>query len=241
MGKKIRIDKILSNLGYGSRKEIKDYVKYGFVVVDGKTVKDSGQQVDPETSDITFRGDSIFYREHVYLIMNKPPGVISSTYDSREKTVVELLEEKYQPFEVFPVGRLDKDTEGLLVLTNDGALAHEVLSPKKHVPKTYYAKIQGRVTQQDIEAFRLGITLEDGYLCLPAELTILKSDDLSEIEVILHEGKFHQIKRMFEAVGKKVIYLKRISMGQLQLDPKLELGQYRELTKEELQLLQQRV
>jgi len=167
--------------------------------------------------------------------------VISSTYDSREETVVDLLEDKYHPFEVFPVGRLDKDTEGLLILSNDGALAHDLLSPKKHVPKTYYAKIQGIVTEEDVKAFNLRVTLDDGYLCLPAVLNIINSNAVSEVEVILHEGKYHQIKRMFEAVGKKVLYLKRISMGQLQLDSSLELGQYRELTEKELQLLQKRV
>ena len=143
-------------------------------------------------------------------------------------------------FEPFPVGRLDKDTEGLLVLTNDGQLAHRVLSPKKHVPKTYYAKIDGKVTEEDIEAFKNGVTLDDGYETMPSELVILKSDDISEIELTIHEGKFHQVKRMFESVGKTVVYLKRLSMGALKLDETLELGEYRELTDEEVKLIEVR-
>ncbi len=143
-------------------------------------------------------------------------------------------------FEPFPVGRLDKDTEGLLVLTNDGQLAHRVLSPKKHVPKTYYAKIDGKVTEEDIEAFKNGVTLDDGYETMPSELVILKSDDISEIELTIHEGKFHQVKRMFESVGKTVVYLKRLSMGALKLDEILELGEYRELTDEEVKLIEVR-
>jgi len=138
-----------------------------------------------------------------------------------------------------PVGRLDKDTEGLLILTNDGQLSHNLLSPKKHIPKTYYAHVCGTVTQEDIEAFKLGVELDDGYKTLPADLTILKSADISEIKLTIMEGKFHQVKRMFEAVGKKVTYLKRISMGNLMLDEGLELGEYRELTQEELELLRE--
>lgn len=143
-------------------------------------------------------------------------------------------------FEPFPVGRLDKDTEGLLVLTNDGQLAHRVLSPKKHVPKTYYAKIQGKVTEEDILAFEKGVILDDGYETMPSQMKILKSDDMSEIELTIHEGKFHQVKRMFESVGKKVVYLKRLSMGKLMLDENLGLGEYRELTDEEVKLIEER-
>lgn len=154
--------------------------------------------------------------------------------------MLDLIDDEYLVFEPFPVGRLDKDTEGLLVLTNDGQLAHRVLSPKKHVPKTYYAKIDGKVTEEDIEAFKNGVTLDDGYETMPSELVILKSDDISEIELTIHEGKFHQVKRMFESVGKTVVYLKRLSMGALKLDETLELGEYRELTDEEVKLIEVR-
>ena len=173
-------------------------------------------------------------------MLNKPDGYISATYDKFDPIVLDLIDSSYLVFEPFPVGRLDKDTEGLLVLTNDGQLAHRVLSPKKHVPKTYYAKIQGVVTQEDIVAFEKGVTLDDGYETMPSQLKILKSDDISEIELTIHEGKFHQVKRMFESVDKKVIYLKRLSMGKLQLDETLALGEYRELTEEEVKLIEER-
>ena len=173
-------------------------------------------------------------------MLNKPDGYISATYDKFDPIVLDLIDSSYLVFEPFPVGRLDKDTEGLLVLTNDGQLAHRVLSPKKHVPKTYYAKIQGVVTEEDIVAFEKGVILDDGYETMPSQLKILKSDDISEIELTIHEGKFHQVKRMFESVDKKVIYLKRLSMGKLQLDKTLALGEYRELTEEEVKLIEER-
>ena len=235
-----RLDKVLSNLGYGTRKELKKICRSGLVEVNGEIAKDSGMQVDPEKDKIIINGEEIFYRKFIYLMMNKPEGVVSATYDNRDETVVDLLEIDHQVFEPFPVGRLDKDTEGLLVLTNDGQLAHRVLSPKKHVPKTYYAKIEGVVTEDDIKAFAKGVTLDDGYETMPAELVILKSDEISEIELTIHEGKFHQVKRMFESVDKKVIYLKRLSMGKLQLDKNLALGEYRELTDEEIKMIEER-
>ena len=167
--------------------------------------------------------------------MHKPQGIISATEDKFDRTVIDLLDPLDQHFEPFPVGRLDKDTEGLLLITNDGQLAHNLLSPKKHVPKWYYAKIDGVVTEADIEAFKQGVTLDDGYHTKPGELKILASGEQSEIELMIQEGKFHQVKRMFEAVGKKVTYLKRLSMGSLTLDPELPIGEYRALTEEELQ------
>lgn len=172
-------------------------------------------------------------------MMNKPPGVVSATEDHQDETVIDLLEIEDLVFDPFPVGRLDKDTEGLLLITNDGQLAHRLLSPKKHVPKTYFAVIDGEVTERDIEAFKNGVTLDDGYKTKPGELKILKSGLTSDIELTITEGKFHQVKRMFQAVGKRVIYLKRISMGPLKLDETLELGEYRELTDEELQKLKE--
>ena len=240
LSKKQRIDKILSNLGYGSRSELKKFCKNGLVKVKGKVINNPGVQVDVENDEIIFDGEKVTYKEFIYLMLNKPDGYISATFDKRDPIVLDLIDKEDLVFEPFPVGRLDKDTEGLLVLTNDGQLAHRVLSPKKHVPKTYYAKIEGIVTEEDIKAFAKGVTLDDGYETMPAELIILKSDEISEIELTIHEGKFHQVKRMFESVDKKVIYLKRLSMGKLKLDENLELGEYRELTDEEVKMIEER-
>ena len=240
MAKKLRIDKVLSNVGYGSRAEIKRYCKYGIITVNGDVVNNPGLQVDPENDEIIFDGDAVNYREFVYIMLNKPDGYISATFDKFDPIVLDLIDPSYLAFEPFPVGRLDKDTEGLLVLTNDGKLSHRVLSPKKHVPKTYYAKIEGIVTEEDIKAFKKGVVLDDGYETMPAQLEILKSDEISEIELTIHEGKFHQVKRMFESVGKKVVYLKRLSMGKLKLDETLALGEHRELTEEEVKLIEER-
>ena len=240
LSKKQRTDKILSNLGYGSRSELKKFCKNGLVKVNGKVINNPGVQVDVENDEIIFDGEKVTYKEFIYLMLNKPDGYISATFDKRDPIVLDLIDKEDLVFEPFPVGRLDKDTEGLLVLTNDGQLAHRVLSPKKHVPKTYYAKIEGIVTEEDIKAFAKGVTLDDGYETMPAELIILKSDEISEIELTIHEGKFHQVKRMFESVDKKVIYLKRLSMGKLKLDENLELGEYRELTDEEVKMIEER-
>ncbi|MCT4620010.1 MAG: rRNA pseudouridine synthase [Marinisporobacter sp.] len=240
MAKGQRLDKVLSNMGYGTRKEIKSIIKKGRVKVDEKVIKDSSMHIDPYENHIEIDGVKLVYREFVYIMMNKPQGVISATFDARVETVVDLLDPAYHIFEAFPVGRLDKDTEGLLILTNDGKLSHELLAPKKHVPKTYYAHIEGRVDDKDQIAFKKGVTLDDGYKTLPAELNIMKSDEISEIELTIYEGKFHQVKRMFESVGKKVTYLKRIAMGDLKLDKDLELGEYKELTEEELKKLKNR-
>ncbi|NYE07639.1 16S rRNA pseudouridine516 synthase [Bacillus niacini] len=233
----MRIDKMLANLGFGSRKEVKQLLKSGAVKVDDVVVKDPKQHVDSNNQIVTLNGDVIEYKEFIYLMMNKPQGVLSATEDSAQETVIDLLELEDQVYEPFPVGRLDKDTEGLLLITNDGQLAHKLLSPKKHVPKTYFAVIDQEVTDEDIKAFAEGVTLDDGYETKPGELKILKSGMRSDIELTITEGKFHQVKRMFEAVGKKVVYLKRISMGPLPLDETLELGEYRELTDEEIELL----
>jgi len=240
VAKKLRIDKILSNVGYGSRAEIKVYCKKGLVKVNDKVISNPGTQVDTDTDKIEFNNEVVKYREFVYIMMNKPDGYLSATFDKRDPIVLDLIESSYLAFEPFPVGRLDKDTEGLLVLTNDGKLAHRVLSPKKHVPKTYYAKIDGVVTEKDVKAFEEGVTLDDGYETMPSQLKILESGETSEIELTIHEGKFHQVKRMFESVGKKVVYLKRLSMGKLKLDETLSLGEYRELTEEEVKLIEER-
>ncbi|MGO4890063.1 pseudouridine synthase [Anaerobacillus sp. MEB173] len=233
----MRIDKLLANSGYGTRKEVKQLLKKGVVCVEGVPVKDGKTHVEPTNQSVTVHGEEVHYREFIYLMMNKPQGVISATEDTRDETVIDLLEIEDAVFEPFPIGRLDKDTEGFLLISNDGKLAHQLLSPKKHVPKTYIATVRGEVTEADVERFKVGVTLDDGYVTKPAVLVIKESGPISQIELTITEGKFHQVKRMFEAVGKKVTYLKRISMGPLALDETLELGEYRELTDEEIELL----
>ncbi|ABY95811.1 MULTISPECIES: pseudouridine synthase [Thermoanaerobacter] len=239
---KMRIDKLLSNIGIGTRKEVKKFIKEGLVLVNGNTVKDAGLIVDTESDEILFDGEKINYKEFIYIMINKPKGVISATYDEVEKTVIDLLPQELKARNPFPVGRLDKDTEGLLLITNDGDLAHQLLSPKKNVIKKYYAEILGFVNESDIKAFNEGIILEDGYKTLPANLEILfSSSDVSKVYVYIREGKYHQIKRMFESVGKKVIYLKRLAMGSLTLDENLKPGEWRELSEEELSFLKKSI
>ncbi|PQP80193.1 16S rRNA pseudouridine(516) synthase [Paenibacillus sp. PCH8] len=238
----LRLDKILSHMGVGTRSELKKMVKQGRIHVDGKSVKDSGVQVNPEVNVIEADGERIVYREMIYLMLHKPQGVVSATEDNRDKTVLDLLRKEERVFHPFPVGRLDKDTEGLLILTNDGPLAHDLLSPRKHVPKTYEARVLGNVDDEDVQRFKAGVQLDDGYETLPAELTVLGQEETEEgivslISLIIHEGKFHQVKRMFQAVGKRVIYLKRVAMGELELDSELAIGSYRELTADELDRL----
>lgn len=232
-----RLDKVLSNFGFGTRREIRQLVKDGAVKVGGVVAKDGGMHIEPSSEEIEVNGKILVYREFIYIIMNKPAGVISATYDNKLKTVIDILPDKFKCFDLFPAGRLDIDTEGLLLLTNDGQLAHDMLSPKKHVPKRYYALVDGNVDEEDIRHFKEGVVLDDGYRTMPAELYIIKSGQRSEIELVLHEGKFHQVKRMFEAVGKKVTYLKRVAMGGLDLDESLEPGDCRELSPDEAELL----
>lgn len=226
-------------MGYGTRKEIKKLIKDRAVQVDGSIVQDPGMHIDPEKQTVTVNGKNVDYKKYVYIMMNKPAGVISSTEDLREKTVLDLLPEEYLNFHPAPVGRLDKDTVGLLLLTNDGQLAHKLLSPRKHVGKVYFARIQGRVTDADVRAFKEGVVLNDGYKTLPAYLKIIDQGDISSIEVKIFEGKYHQVKRMFQAVGKNVIFLKRISMGPVTLDEGLKPGEFRELTDKELEMLKE--
>jgi len=233
----MRLDKLLSNMGFGSRKEVGKLLKKGVVKVNEETVKSSALQVNPDVDHIAILGEEVVYKEFIYLMMNKSQGILSATEDKRDETVVDILEEEDQHFKPFPVGRLDKDTEGFLLLTNDGKLAHNLLSPKKGVPKVYYAHVAGKVTEVDADEFERGVMLDDGYVTKPGKLRILKSAELSEIELTITEGKYHQVKRMFEAVGKKVVYLKRLSMGPLFLDEDLALGEYRDLTEVELALL----
>ncbi|AIY79828.1 pseudouridine synthase family protein [Clostridium botulinum 202F] len=233
-----RLDKIISNLGYGSRKEAKVLARKGLIEVDGKIIKDSSVTIDPEKSIVKINGEEIFYRKYIYLMMNKPTGVISATHDSKDETVINLLELDHQIFDPFPVGRLDKDTVGLLLLTNDGEFNHRMISPKWHVDKVYYAKIDKEVNEKDQQAFKKGVVLDDGYKCLEAKLDIISaSPEGSEVRITIQEGKYHQVKRMFEARDKKVVYLKREEFGGLILDENLEEGEYRELSDEELAIL----
>ncbi len=237
MGNRQRIDKVLSNMGYGTRKEVKELIKGGMVEVDEKVVKDSGQQVELDIQVIKVGGVKLRYRAFIYILMNKPQGVISATEDRREKTVVDLLPDEFRAFDPFPVGRLDKDTEGLLLLTNDGQLSHRLLSPKKHVPKTYLATVKGEVGEADVDAFSKGVILEDGYKTMASQLVVLERGSISQVRITIYEGKFHQVKRMFQAVGKEVIFLKRVSMGGLKLDETLEPGDCRELNEEERRII----
>lgn len=229
----MRLDKYLSDMGEGTRSELKKLIKSGNVTVDGDVVKDPGFKVSQD-SDVCIRGRSVRYEEFVYYMMNKPAGVISASDDPREETVVDLIDETKRK-DLFPAGRLDRDTVGLLLITNDGELAHRLLSPKHHVDKTYFARLSEEAMEDDVVLFREGLILPDGLECMPAELKILDPPD--EVLITIREGKFHQIKRMFEGVGNQVIYLKRLSMGPLTLDPELEEGSYRRLTEEETAIL----
>lgn len=235
-----RLDKILANSGYGSRKDVKKLIKGGFIEVDGEKIKSANIQVDINENKITVKGKDLIYKKYVYLMMNKPNGVVSATFDNYDKTVIDLLNEYHASFKPFPVGRLDKDTVGLLILTNDGELNHRMISPKWHVDKVYYAEINKPVDEDDIKAFEEGIEIDDGYKCMPAKLNIL-SDGLtaSKVMVTIQEGKFHQVKRMFLARDKEVVYLKRVSFGGIQLDNSIDEGAYRELTEEELKILKE--
>lgn len=232
----IRLDKYLADMGVGTRAEVKKYVRQGKVKIDGRVVKSPEEKIDVEIQTVSYLDQKVTYETFEYYMLNKPAGVISAATDTREKTVVDLIEEKKRK-DLFPVGRLDKDTEGLLLITNDGELAHRLLSPKRHVDKVYYAKVKGVVTEKDVKAFSEGVSLGHGEMAKPAALEILTSDEISEIRLTIQEGKFHQVKRMFQSVGKEVVYLKRLSMGTLVLDESLPLGAYRRLTREEIEQL----
>ncbi|HEY8891604.1 MAG TPA: pseudouridine synthase [Clostridium sp.] len=235
-----RIDKILSNLGHGTRKEVKTLLKKGLVEVDGIKISDSATKVDPDNTVIKVSGEEINYRKFIYIIMNKPSGVVSATIDKYDETVIDLLDQEYHAFKPFPIGRLDKDTVGLLLITNDGELNHKLIAPKNHVDKVYYAEINKFVDEVDIKAFKKGVVLDDGYKCMPAILEILNANENgSEVKITIQEGKFHQVKRMFESVDKKVVFLRRISFGPLKLNEDLSEGQYRELSEDEINLLKQ--
>ncbi len=232
----MRLDKFLASSGYGSRKDIKSLIKGGTVSINGSAAKDGSCHID-ENKDTVKVGDTVVvYREFIYLMLHKPQGYVSATYDKHLPTVCDLIPEEYSHFDAFPVGRLDIDTEGLLVLTNDGALTHRVLSPKSHVNKTYFVQCKNPLTENDKTAFLKGVTLDDGYVTMPAYLDI--SNNPTECTLVIQEGKFHQVKKMMEAVGNKVTYLKRIKMGSLSLDENLKIGKIRELSDQEVHLLE---
>lgn len=224
----LRLDRMIAAQGTAERSRVRELVKKGLVTVDGKTVSDPGMKIDPLKAAVTVAGRRIVYKEHIYIMMNKPKGVVCASSDRRERTVIDLLPEELRRPGLFPAGRLDRDTEGMLVITDDGVLAHRMLAPGSHVWKRYLALLDVPPDAQDAEAFERGIKLP-GLDCLPAKLAV----DGEKAYVTIREGKFHQIKRMFEARGKTVLYLKRLSMGGLRLDGGLEPGQARELLPEE--------
>ena len=233
---KQRLDKVIAGGGRFSRREVKLLIHQGRVLLDGVPAKAPEQKVDPELAEIRVDGEVLRYQRYVWVMLHKPSGVLSATEDRKQGAVLDLLPPHLQRIGLFPVGRLDKDTEGLLLLTDDGALSHALLSPKKHVDKVYYAVTQGRVTEEDAAAFAAGVVLEDGTVCRPAGLEAVPGKDAALIT--LREGKFHQVKRMLASRGKPVLYLKRLSMGPLELDPALPPGGWRLLTgEEEMRLL----
>lgn len=231
----MRLDKLLAHSGFGSRKQVKELIRKGLVLVNGEVIKNDDFHVDEINDEIFIEGYQVDYQKHIYIMLNKPDGVISASFDRRDPTVVDLIE-GYEYVDLFPVGRLDKDSEGLIILTNDGKLAHNIISPKKKVEKEYYVEVKNKLNDNDIKLFKEGIKLDDGYICLSSTLKIV--DDYTA-RVIILEGKFHQVKRMFESIGNEVLYLKRLRVKNLWLDESLPLGGYRELTKEEVDLLKE--
>lgn len=230
--KPIRLDKYLADMGAGSRSQIRQDIRKGLVQVNNEIAKTPDQKIDPASDRVSLRGEYITYVSYEYYMLNKPAGVLSASRDKKARTVLDLITEHSRK-DLFPVGRLDKDTEGLLLITNDGALAHELLHPKKHVNKTYFVRLTGPVTPQMVQAFAEGLDIGDETLTLPGELKILKNGPQAETEITISEGRFHQIKRMAKAAGTEVLYLKRISMGPLSLDESLAPGAYRSVTEEE--------
>lgn len=234
----MRLDKFLCEVGIGTRSEVKVYLKKGQVTVNDEIVKKPEVKIDENKDSICFQGQELVFEAVQYFLLNKPAGCVTATRDHLSETVMSFLPENRRD-DLFPVGRLDKDTEGLLLITNDGQLAHELLSPRKHVDKTYFAVIDGEVKEEHKQLFLSGLDIGDETLTMPAKLEISKSGETSEIELTIQEGRFHQVKRMFEAVGTKVTYLKRISMGPLTLG-NLQPGEVRVLTEEELEQLKNR-
>lgn len=240
--KKMRLDKLLATLGEGTRSEVREAIRAGRVTVDGAVARDAGMQVDAESSAVAIAGRALFYKEVRHVMLHKPQGVLTAARDKKQKTVMDLLPPMYAAMGCMPAGRLDKDTEGLLIITSDGQLAHRIISPKKDVGKTYFARVDGPLDEEDIAAFAAGLHIKDSdgeFDARPAELEIISSSpQMSETCVRVTEGKYHQVKRMFSSRGVQVTYLKRLSIGALELDEALAPGQWRELTQEEIALLE---
>lgn len=232
----IRLDKLLAHSGYGSRKEVKELIRKGQVSVNEVVIKDDDFKVDEVNDEVIVEGIIVDYQKFIYIMMNKPDGVLSATYDPKDPIVLDLIEDT-PTRGLFPVGRLDKDSEGLLLITNDGKLAHELLSPKKHVDKVYYIEYEGELVSDVKERFKEGIILEDNYKCLPASIELLNDN---KAYVTISEGKFHQVKRMINMCNGEVTYLKRIKFGPLELDNSLKEGEYRFLSNLELESLKNR-
>lgn len=226
----LRLDKYLADCGIATRKELRQIIKDGRVSVNGAAQVSPQCKLDPEIDTVSLDGSAIRYEKFRYFMLNKPSGVLSATEDGKQNTVLDLLTPEHKRLGLFPVGRLDKDTTGLLLLTNDGEFAHKVISPKSNVKKRYRAETEGKCTEGDVEAFKNGIVLKDGLHCLPAELEI--AEDCCYVTVF--EGKYHQVKRMLASVGKPVTALHRVSIGRLTLDESLGAGEYRELDRDEL-------
>lgn len=235
IAKKMRLDKLLTQAGELTRSEAKQRIKKGRVTVNGEVITKPEVKVSSEDT-LCLDGEALFWEEYRYIMLHKPAGVVSATQDAQCRTVLDLIKEGKK--DLFPVGRLDKDTEGLLLLTNDGALAHDLLSPKKHVDKTYFAILDGPVGKREQELFSQGLDIGDEKMTLPAKLALTENEN--EVFITLQEGRFHQVKRMAQAVGRKVEYLKRVSMGSLVLDEQLKKGEYRSLTKQEVAGLKER-
>lgn len=232
----IRLDKYLTEMGYGSRSDIKDMIKRKRVAVDGTAAKSPDLKIDTDKNHVMLDGEEAVYEEFQYFMLNKPQNIVTATQDRKSRTVLDLIDTRKR-YDLFPVGRLDKDTEGLLLITNDGDLAHRLLSPKKHVDKVYYAEIDGIVTKEHAELFKDGMTISGDEECMPAILRIISTDEahgISRVEITIREGKYHQVKRMFEAISCQVTFLKRLSMGPLCLDENLCAGAYRRLTLDEI-------
>ena len=239
MGKEIRLDKFLADMGRGTRSQIREMAKKGRIFINGQPVKKTDLKVDPERDAVAVDGQPVAYVTHEYYMLHKPAGVVTATEDNLHRTVMDLLETARK--DLFPVGRLDIDTEGLLLITNDGELAHQLLSPKKHVDKVYFARVAGALPEDAAQRMAEGMTLRDGTPVLPAELAIDGTDgNETLVRLTIREGKFHQVKRMFEALGCRVTYLKRLSMGPLALDPELPCGAARPLTEQEIQAVKER-
>lgn len=237
----MRLDKFLANSGVGTRKEVKELLKKRLIKVNDEIVKDGKIHVNENEDTVKYKDEIISYKKFVYIMLNKPNGVISATEDKVHKTVIDLLGDEYRTFEVFPVGRLDIDTEGLLLLTNDGVLSHNLLSPNKHVDKKYYVELEKLLTEMDIAKLEKGVELKD-FTTKDAKVEIIENGEESDkirVYITISEGKFHQVKRMFKAVGNEVKYLKRVKIGTLSLDENLKLGEYRELTEDELTKLKE--